>query len=149
MHYRPLGNTGIQVSTISMGCNRLGEDDEDPHWDGLVGRAIELGVTLFDTSEQYTGGRSEEVLGRAVGDRDDVLIATKVSPNRQDEIETCNAEHVIERAHESLRRLKRSTIDVYQLHSPHLSTLQNSDWADGLDRRRMELRAVAPDAWKR
>ena len=43
MHYRPLGNTGIQVSTISMGCNRLGEDDEDPHWDGLVGRAIELG----------------------------------------------------------------------------------------------------------
>ena len=69
MHYRPLGNTGIQVSTISMGCNRLGEDDEDPHWDGLVGRAIELGVTLFDTSEQYTGGRSEEVLGRAVGDR--------------------------------------------------------------------------------
>lgn len=132
MHYRELGKTGVQVSTISMGCNRLGEGTSDDHWDALVGRAIDLGVTLFDTSEQYTGGHSKEALGRVVGNRDDVLIATKVSPNKKGIEETCKADHVIERAEGSLRRLKRSTIDVYQLHSPHLHTLQNSNWADGL-----------------
>ena len=98
-----------------------------------MGKAIDLGVTLFDTSEQYGKGRSEEVLGRVVGDRDDVLIATKVAPNRG-ENETCSADHVVEHAERSLRRLQRSTIDVFQIHNPQLSTLQNSDWADGLDR---------------
>ena len=44
MYYRPLGATGVEVSTVAYGCNRLGEDASDTHWDVLVGNAIGLGV---------------------------------------------------------------------------------------------------------
>ena len=74
MHYRSLGNTGATVSEVGMGCNRLGQDyASDEHWVDLVRRAVDLGVTVFDSAEAYGWGRSEEMLGRALGNRDDVL----------------------------------------------------------------------------
>lgn len=80
MHYRQLGKHEVTVSEISLGCNRLGEaQSPDSHWIDLVRQAVDLGINLFDTSESYGWGRSEEILGQAVGNRSDLLIASKVS----------------------------------------------------------------------
>jgi aryl-alcohol dehydrogenase-like predicted oxidoreductase len=132
MIYRALGRTGVQVSEIGMGCNRLGEaGPPDQHWIDLVRRAVELGVNIFDSSESYNWGRSEEMLGRAVGGRDDVLLATKVSRMREGGRDF-SAARIAERAELSLRNLRRSQIDVYQLHSPSRADLERFDWAEGL-----------------
>jgi aryl-alcohol dehydrogenase-like predicted oxidoreductase len=135
MHYRPLGKTGALVSEVGMGCNRLGQDDApDEHWVRLVRRAVDLGVTVYDSSESYGWGRSEEVLGRALGNREDVLVATKVSRAHGSDTKDFTAERVVEAAEASLRRLQRDRIDVYQLHSPSRSDLQRFDWAEGMRR---------------
>ena len=79
MHYRKLGRTGVIVSEVGFGGNRLGEAYAgDDHWVDLVRHAADLGVTLFDTAEAYGWGRSEEVLGKAFRNRSDVVIATKM-----------------------------------------------------------------------
>ena len=137
LHYRPLGNTGTQVSEIAMGCNRLGEAAmPDSHWIELVQRAADLGVTLFDSSESYLWGRSEEILGHALGNRDDVLVATKVSRVRDTNAKDFSAARIIRQAEESLRRLQRDCIDIYQLHSPSLADMQSFDWPDAMTRLR-------------
>lgn len=134
MIYRSLGKTGVQVSEIGMGCNRLGEaGPPDQHWIGLVQRAVDLGVNVFDSSESYNWGRSEEMLGRAIGERDDVLLATKVSRKRGGGRDF-SASRLLERAQISLRNLRRSYIDIYQLHSPSRADLEGFDWAEGLTR---------------
>jgi len=139
MHYRPLGKTGFKVSEIGMGCNRLGEPNmPDEHWVGLVQQAIELGVNLFDTSESYGWGRSEEMLGRAIGNRADVLIATKVSRIRETNQHDFSAKRIIAQAEGSLRRLRRDCIDIYQLHSPSLEEMKRFDWLDGMARLKQE-----------
>ena len=97
MYYRPLGKTGALVSEVGMGCNRLGQGDApDGHWVQLVRRAVELGVTVFDSSESYGWGRSEKMLGQALGNRDDVLVATKVSRARETNEKDFAARRVIE-----------------------------------------------------
>ena len=64
MYHRPLGKTGALVSEVGMGCNRLGQGDApDRRWVQLVQRAVELGVTVYESSESYGWGRSEAVLG--------------------------------------------------------------------------------------
>ena len=64
MHYRPLGRTGIKVSEIGMGCNRLGQDHQpQDFWIDLVRQAANLGVTIFDTAEAYEWGEAREYWG--------------------------------------------------------------------------------------
>ncbi|MBX3001171.1 MAG: aldo/keto reductase [Caldilineaceae bacterium] len=133
MHYRLLGRTGAQVSEIGMGCNRLGEKAEpDSHWIDLVHKAVDLGITVFDTAEAYGWGRSEEILGQAIGNRDDVLIASKVSRVRESNVKEWSPARIIAHAEESLRRLRRETIDIYQLHSPSLDDMQRFDWPEAM-----------------
>lgn len=133
MYYRALGKTGLMVSEISMGCNRLGEPNApDAHWVALVCRAMELGVNLFDTAESYGWGRSEEILGQAIGGRTDVYIATKVSRVRETNARDFSAARIMERVEGSLRRLRREYIDVLQLHSPSLDDLQRYDWPEAM-----------------
>lgn len=135
MHYRPLGKTGVEVSEIGMGCNRLGEQQEpDSHWVQLVQYAVEMGVTIFDTAEAYGWGRSEEILGQAIGNRDDVLIASKVSREKETSEKSFSAARVLEHVEGSLRRLRRDCIDIYQLHSPSLETMQRDDWAQAMQK---------------
>jgi aryl-alcohol dehydrogenase-like predicted oxidoreductase len=137
MHYRNLGKTGLKVSEVGMGCNRLGDPmHEDGYWDDLVRRAIDLGVNNFDTSEAYGKGRSEEVLGRAIGNRDDLYIASKVSPRAIDGVRQITSSIICDAVEKSLKRLQRDCIDVYQLHSPNQEMLQRDDWAEGLLRLR-------------
>lgn len=139
MEYRNLGATGLVVSEASMGCNRLGEPTAtDAEWDGLVRRAADLGVNLFDTSELYTKGRSEEVLGRAVGNREDVYIATKYGHRESAEGRDWSSAVMAAAMEGSLKRLRRDCIDVYQVHSPRREELERCDWAEGMARLKKE-----------
>ena len=139
MYYRQLGATGIRVSEVGMGCNRLGEEGQsDEHWVRLVRHAVDLGVNVFDTSESYTWGRSEEMLGLALESATsaakDVLIATKVSRVRETNAKDFSAARMMDTVEGSLRRLRREWIDLYQLHSPSREDMERFDWAEGLDR---------------
>lgn len=134
MHYANLGNTGLSVSRLCLGCMSYGS----PSWRDWVldekasrpfyERALEAGINFFDTADVYSNGVSEEVLGRAmadlVADREDVVIATKCfggthsgkrnrfGLSRKNVIASCDA---------SLRRLGTDYIDLYQIHrfDPH------------------------------
>lgn len=133
MHYRPLGETGLIVSEVGLGGNRLGQDyASDEHWIALVQRAADLGVTIFDTAEAYGWGRSEAMLGHALGNRDDVVIATKVSRVRETGEPEYSAARMMTTVEGSLRRLQRDVIDIYQLHSPRREHLERFDWAEGM-----------------
>ena len=133
MHYRQLGTTDVNVSEISLGCNRLGESHSpDSHWIDLVRRAVDLGVNLFDTSESYGWGRSEEMIGQALGNRADVLIASKVSRVQGTNEKDLSAARIIQQAEASLRRLQRDCIEIYQLHSPSLADMQQFDWPEAM-----------------
>jgi aryl-alcohol dehydrogenase-like predicted oxidoreductase len=119
-----------------MGCNRLGQDIRtEAEWIGLVHRAVELGVNLFDTAEAYGDwGGSEEILGKALVGRPDVLVATKVSRSRETGEKRFNTERVIKHAEQSLQRLQRDCIDIFQLHSPSLQDMQEYAWAEAMDK---------------
>jgi aryl-alcohol dehydrogenase-like predicted oxidoreductase len=121
------------VSEVGLGCNRLGQDyAADEHWIALVRQAVDVGVTLFDTSEVYAAGRSEEMLGRALGNRADVVIATKIGWDHESGAGEFTAARMMTAVEDSLRRLQRDTIDVYQLHSPRRVHLERCDWVDGM-----------------
>lgn len=133
MHNRELGKTGVKVSEVGLGCNRLGQDyAPDEHWVNLVRHAADLGVTLYDTSETYGWGDSERMLGKALGNRDDVLIATKMGRLRETGEHDFSAERMVATVEGSLRRLQRDVIDIYQLHSPSREALERDTWAEGM-----------------
>lgn len=113
----------------------MGQDyAPDEHWVRLVQRAVDLGVTIFDTAEAYGWGCSEEMIGRALGNRDDVLVATKMCRVRETGVKEYSAARMMETAEGSLRRLRRERIDIYQLHSPGREELEWYDWAEGMQR---------------
>jgi aryl-alcohol dehydrogenase-like predicted oxidoreductase len=133
MHYRELGKSGVMVSEIGLGGNRLGEAYEpDDFWRDLILHAVDLGVTVFDTAEAYGWGRSEEMLGKALGNRDDVIVATKMCRVRETGEKVYTAKRMMETVEGSLRRLRRDVIDIYQLHSPNREELMRYDWTDGM-----------------
>ena len=78
MEYRNVGRSGLQVSAAGLGCNNFGMRIDKEQTAVVVNRAIELGVTFFDTADIYGGTKSEEFLGAALGDRrKNVVVATK------------------------------------------------------------------------
>jgi aryl-alcohol dehydrogenase-like predicted oxidoreductase len=148
MHYRELRKSGIEVSEVGMGCNRLGQDyASDEHWIRLVRHAADLGVTLYDTSETYGWGDSETILGKALGNREDVIIATKMGRIQETDEHDFSADRMMETVEGSLRRLQRDVIDIYQLHSPSREALERDNWAEGMaklkDQGKIRLAAVA------
>ncbi|MDF1514177.1 MAG: aldo/keto reductase [Anaerolineae bacterium] len=148
MHYRELGKSGVKVSEVGLGGNRLGQSyASTDFWVGLVQHAVDLGVTVFDTAEAYGWGDSEKVLGLALGDREDVVVATKMCRVQETGEQDYSADRMQETAEGSLRRLRRSVIDIYQLHSPRRETLERDDWAEGMlrlkEQGKIKLCAVA------
>ena len=133
MKYRILGKTGLEVSTVGVGCWQMGGLVGDSGWTGTtdeesiatIHRAEDLGVNLLDTAEGYGQGHSEEVIGRALKDRRDrYLIATKVRPVTDDSDEGKARQRIREACDGSLQRLQTDHIDVYQLHAvPHEKTM--------------------------
>ncbi len=122
MRYVPLGNSGLMVSVVGVGCNAFGARIGQDTVQAIVDEAIERGVTLFDTADAYADGASEEALGRALGSRrDDVVVATKfgMGPGATEQGGAHGGRRYVRRAVEaSLRRLGTDHIDLYQLHRP-------------------------------
>lgn len=119
MHYRKLGRTEIEVSTVCLGCypfeggTTWGDQDENDSI-ATIEAAFDAGVNFFDTAEAYGDGYSEELLGSVVSKhRDDVVIATKASPHH------LSAASLREACESSLRRLRTDYIDLYQVHWPN------------------------------
>ena len=126
MEYKNLGRSGLQVSAVGLGCNNFGRRCDQEQTAAVVGKALELGVTLFDTADVYgPRGLSEEYLGAALkGHRRDAIIATKfVSPMGEGSLwGGASRRYVFEAVEASLRRLDTDYIDLYQIHFPDVRT---------------------------
>jgi aryl-alcohol dehydrogenase-like predicted oxidoreductase len=140
MRYRTFGRTGLNVSTVSMGTNRLGDPGVDPAaWPPIVERSLQLGVNFFDTSISYNQGRSEAVLGEVTSRHPDPThVATKVGFDIDFEFSQGNpvrdysARAILRDIDGQLQRLRRNTIDMYLLHSPSIQVLETNDWAEAI-----------------
>jgi len=119
MKYVEVG--GVKVSAVGLGTWQFGStewgygrDYADKEAAAIVDRALEVGITFFDTAEIYAFGRSERILGAALaGHRNEVFIATKLLPVMP------IGPVVIHRAHASARRLGVEALDLYQIHQPN------------------------------
>ena len=120
MQIRNLGGSGLRVSAVGLGCNNFGQRTDLETSRKVIHKAIDLGITLFDTADIYAGmGGSETVLGTVLGDRrKDIVLATKYSkPMATDGTKQGASRRYIMRAVEaSLTRLKTDYIDLYQQH---------------------------------
>jgi aryl-alcohol dehydrogenase-like predicted oxidoreductase len=121
-----LGSDGPEVSVVGLGCNNFGIRLDGDRTKAVVDAAIDAGVTLFDTADAYSAGRSEEYLGRALGSRrGDVVVATKWGgtpfggelPPAPD-VPKGSREFVRWACEHSLQRLGTDYIDLYQYHFP-------------------------------
>ncbi|HWQ11334.1 MAG TPA: aldo/keto reductase [Roseiflexaceae bacterium] len=129
MEYTRLGNTGMEVSRICLGCMGFGdatrwihkwvlnEQDSRP----VIKKALELGINFFDTANVYSIGVSEEILGRALRDfatRDEVVIATKVHGRMREGPNGggLSRKAILSEIDHSLRRLETDYVDLYQIH---------------------------------
>ena len=130
MRYRSLGNSGLVVSVVGLGCNNFGRRLDTDATRGVVDAAVEAGITLFDTADSYGGaGRSEEILGEVLpGRRDQVVLATKFGHRNADMGYGPAAgakggrSYIMRAVEHSLRRLRTDYIDLYQLHTPDPAT---------------------------
>ena len=153
MKYRMVRRVGIELSQIGLGCNRLGEEAyEEAHWSGLVEHAVDLGINVFDTAQAYGGGRSEEMLGKGLGKRDGVYVASKIGHSD----DGFTPESLAQKIETSLTRLGRDCVEILQLHSPTREELERYEWAEGMERlqragkircKAMALDSVATGVW--
>ena len=136
MRYTTFGRTGLSVSRLSMGCNRLGDPGVDPaQWPPVVKKALDLGITFFDSSENYNEGRSEAILGEVISGHDGpTVIATKGGFSTGASIvRDFSAESIARAARGSLSRLRRETIELYMLHSPTVAQLESDSWPKAIE----------------
>ncbi|QWB24274.1 MULTISPECIES: aldo/keto reductase [Streptomyces] len=121
MQYRTLGRTGVQVSSLALGAmnfGRIGRTTQDEAT-ALVDAALEAGINLIDTADRYSGGESEEMVGKAIaGRRDDIVLATKASMPMSDERNHQGASRrwLVTALDDSLRRLGVDHVDLFQIH---------------------------------
>ncbi|MFT3767130.1 MAG: aldo/keto reductase [Minicystis sp.] len=116
-------------ASIALGCMNFGKRTSAAESERIIRRALERGITFFDTANIYTDGESEKILGRALrGDRDRVTIATKVGAARVDgKPEGLSRGRIQKAIDESLKRLGTDHVDVYYLHVPdHTTPIEES-----------------------
>jgi aryl-alcohol dehydrogenase-like predicted oxidoreductase len=121
MKLRNLGKSGLRVSIVGLGCNNFGWTVDLASARKVVGKALDLGITLFDTADIYGNrGGSEEMLGQALGElRKNVIVATKFGMAMDEgEKKGASRSHILSSVEGSLRRLKTDWIDLYQVHQP-------------------------------
>src|SRR5215469_12385797 len=129
MDYVKLGRTGLEVSRICLGCMSYGVPDRGNHAGSIdeaesrpfIQKALEGGINFFDTTNRYSLGSSEEILGRAIKDfvrRDEVVIATKVYGRRRPGPNGggLSRRAILRETDDSLRRLGTDYVDLYQVH---------------------------------
>jgi aryl-alcohol dehydrogenase-like predicted oxidoreductase len=120
MQIRNLGGSGLRVSAVGLGCNNFGQRIDLEASRKVIHKAIDLGITLFDTADIYSGqGGSETVLGEVLGGRrKDIVLATKYSkPMSSDGTrQGASRRYILSAVEASLKRLKTDYIDLYQQH---------------------------------
>lgn len=126
MEYRPLGSSGVQVSAVSLGTMMFGPwgTADAQECQAMVDLAVEAGVNLVDTADAYGQGESERIVGRALRHHPHVLVATKVNAPMGAAVGRAGQSRrwIVRACEESLRRLGRDHIDLYQLHRPDPAT---------------------------
>ena len=136
MEYVNLGNSGLRVSKICLGCMSFGTPGKLFDWcideeksEQVVKKALDLGINFFDTANVYTNGESEEFLGRALkkyAKREEVVIATKVgmnmNPNCKPNTFGLSRKTIFDEVEKSLKRLGTDYIDLYIVHHPDPNT---------------------------
>ena len=142
MKYRALGRTGLHVSEIGFGAWGIGGrtvgatsygDTDDRTSLAALGRALDQGITFFDTSSAYGNGHSEELIGQAFeAKRERVVVATKAGYDAWDKPPDFSPAAVVASAEASLRRLRTDVIDLFQLHNPPQESLRSVDLRNAL-----------------
>lgn len=170
MQYRAFGNTDLQVSEVGFGAWGIGGpamagdipigwgDVKDDTSVQALQKAFELGINFYDTADFYGLGHSEELIGQVFGNRQDIIVATKVGhrlANDQSIIVDYSKEYILKACEDSLRRLKRDTIDYYQLHTAKKADLEKGECLEALEQLKQEgkirywglsLNTYAPEA---
>ena len=139
MKYRKFGKTDLNVSEVGFGAWAIGGpamagdipigwgDVDDKTSTRALEQAFDLGINFYDTADFYGFGHSEELIGKLWGNRDDIIVATKVghSLDKDNNIYVdYTGDYIIEACEASLKRLKRDTIDYYQLHTAKIGHLE-------------------------
>jgi aryl-alcohol dehydrogenase-like predicted oxidoreductase len=124
MEHRQLGTSDLSVSLVGLGCNNFGQRLDQAGTDAVVRRALDAGVTLFDTADVYGGqGGSEMMLGKALGaERSSIVLATKFGHDMGAAGKGASPEYIRQAVQASLKRLGTDHIDLYQLHMPDPAT---------------------------
>jgi len=130
MEYRRLGRSGLLVAPLALGTDNFVNPTPEAEAARIIDRALDAGINLIDTSNNYSKGESERIIGRALranGRRDEVILATKFhyamgdGPNDRGN----SRRHLIKACEDSLHRLQTDYLDLYQTHRP--------DFAIGLE----------------
>src|SRR4029078_599268 len=126
MEYRPLGRTGVMVSSLCLGIMNFGGVTNEADSIAMIDRALDAGINFIDTANVYNAGESEKVLGKALkanGKRDAIVLATKVNGAMGEGLNDrgITRYHIMKACEDSLRRLQIDHIDLYQLHRPSLT----------------------------
>lgn len=152
MQYRKFGNTDLLVSEIGFGAWAIGGgamigntaigwgNADDTISIKAIHAALDAGINFFDTADIYGLGHSEELLGKTIGDKREILIATKagnVSRNEQFTFDY-SKEYILKACEASLKRLKRGVIDYYQLHTARMQHLQNGECIEAMQQLQQE-----------
>jgi len=128
VEYRNLGNSGLKVSAVGLGCNNFGIRNNAEQTRAIVHRGLDEGITLFDTADIYGNrGGSEELLGKALGERRrDIIVASKFGMPMGDGpyLRGGSRRYIAAAAEASLKRLGTDYIDLYQIHMPDSETPQ-------------------------
>ena len=146
MQYRKFGSTDLLVSEIGFGAWAIGGgamigntpigwgDADDAVSVKAIHTALDAGINFFDTADIYGLGHSEEMLGKTIGNRKEMIVATKVgNVSRNDQFTVdYSKEYILKACDASLKRLKRNVIDYYQLHSARIVHLQNGECIDAM-----------------
>lgn len=147
MKYRKFGNTGLQVSEVGFGAWAIGGNamvgdvaigwgtSDDATSKKAIEKATEQGINFFDTADIYGLGHSEELIGAALKEHRDAIIATKVGNVSRDNKFTVDytKNHILSACDASLKRLQRDVIDYYQLHSARIAHLQNGECIEAME----------------
>lgn len=153
MNYRPFGNTDLNVSAVGFGAWTIGGramagdipigwgSTDDATSRRAIQRAVDEGISFFDTADFYGLGHSEALLGETLAPYPEVLIATKVG-HRLAEDQSIFTDYskawIREACHASLRRLRRDHIDYYQLHTAKVADLQRGECVEAMEKLRAE-----------
>jgi aryl-alcohol dehydrogenase-like predicted oxidoreductase len=121
MEIRNLGGSGLRVSAVGLGCNNFGQRLDVEGTRKVIHKALDVGITLFDTADVYGNrGGSETAMGQVLGDRrKDIVLATKFAMQMDDEgvKKGASRRYIMKAVEDSLRRLQTDYIDLYQQHA--------------------------------